>query len=160
MIVSDRDPKFTSAFWRHFFRKVEIKLTFSTTFHPQIDGQTERVNGILNQYLRNFVSLDKRDWADYVDFAGLVTIRPRTQQPRSCLSRWPMEWEPLQPADLTLERALSTLEFNQDGEDLAQSVSKSWRRPSCCWRRPKSTIKSKSMPEDMKLSMGWAKRCY
>ena len=56
-------------FWRHFFRKVGIKLTFSTTFHSQIDGQTERVNGVLDQYLRNFVSADQRDWADYVDLA-------------------------------------------------------------------------------------------
>lgn len=69
VIVSDRDPKFTSAFWRHFFRKVGTKLTFSTAFHPQTDGQTERVNGVLNQYLRNFVSADQRDWANYVGLA-------------------------------------------------------------------------------------------
>jgi hypothetical protein len=54
VVASDRDPKFTNAFWRHFFQKVGTKLTFSTAFHPQ----TERVNGILNQYLRNFVSAD------------------------------------------------------------------------------------------------------
>jgi hypothetical protein len=69
IIVSDQDPKFTSAFWRHFFRKVGTKLTFSTAFHPQTDGQTERVNEVLNQYLRNFVSADQRDWADYVGLA-------------------------------------------------------------------------------------------
>ena len=69
VIVLDRDPKFTSAFWKHFFRKVRTKLTFSTAFYPQTDGQTEWVNGVLNQYLRNFVSADQRDWTDYV---GLV----------------------------------------------------------------------------------------
>ena len=69
VIVSDRDPEFTSAFWRHFFRKVGTKLTFSTTFHLQIDGQTERVNGVLNQYLRNFVSAYQRDWVDNVGLA-------------------------------------------------------------------------------------------
>ena len=67
--MSDGDPKFTSAFWRHFFRKVGTKLTFSTAFHPQTDEQTERVNGVLNQYLRNFGSADQRDWADYVGLA-------------------------------------------------------------------------------------------
>ena len=39
MIVLDRDPKFTSLFRRHFFRKVETKLTFSMAFHSQKDGQ-------------------------------------------------------------------------------------------------------------------------
>lgn len=58
VIVSDRDPKFTSAFWRHFFRKVRTKLTFSMAFHPQTDRKTKRVNGVLNQYLKKFVNAD------------------------------------------------------------------------------------------------------
>jgi hypothetical protein len=46
-IMSDRDPKFTSNFWTFFMIGLETKLLFSTTYHPQIDGQTERVNQIL-----------------------------------------------------------------------------------------------------------------
>ena len=49
VIVLDSDPMFRSAFWRYFFGKVEIKLTFSTNFHPNTCDQTERVNGVLNQ---------------------------------------------------------------------------------------------------------------
>ena len=120
VIVSDRDPKFTSAFWRHFFRKVRTKLTFSTAFHPQTDGQTERVNGVLNQYLRNFVSADQRDCVDYV---GLVEFSYNAAT-YSVTKQLPFKVaygvEPLQPASLALEGAHSILEFNQDGEDLAQ----------------------------------------
>ena len=120
VIVSDRDPKFTSAFWRHFFRKVGTKLSFSTAFHPQTDGQTERVNGVLNQYLRNFVSADQRDWVDYVglaEFSYNAATHSATKQSPFMVA---YGVEPLQPADLALEGARSTLEFSQDGEDLAK----------------------------------------
>jgi hypothetical protein len=66
VIVSDRDPKFTNAFWVHFARKVGMKPKFSTAFFSQIVGKTKRVNGVLNQYSRNLVGMDQRDWANYV----------------------------------------------------------------------------------------------
>ena len=45
------------------------KLHFSTSFHPQTDGQTERVNALLEQYLRHFVSANQIDWAKLLDVA-------------------------------------------------------------------------------------------
>ena len=41
-IVSDRDPRFTAYFWKSFQKAMGTRLTLSTTFHPQIDGQSER----------------------------------------------------------------------------------------------------------------------
>ncbi|MGV8000504.1 hypothetical protein PJP08_29305, partial [Mycobacterium kansasii] len=46
-IVSDRDSRFTSQFWRSFQRAMGTDLQLSTAYHPQNDGQTERVNQIL-----------------------------------------------------------------------------------------------------------------
>jgi hypothetical protein len=43
-IMSDKDAKFTIRFWKHLFRKVGTKLSFSMTFLPQSDGQIHRVN--------------------------------------------------------------------------------------------------------------------
>jgi transposase InsO family protein len=51
-IVSDRDAKFLSQFWRTLWFKLGIKLLFSTTCHPQMDGQTEAVNHTLSTMLR------------------------------------------------------------------------------------------------------------
>jgi hypothetical protein len=61
-IISDCDPKFTSLFWKALFKKMGTKLAMSTAFHPQTDGQTERMNRTLEQMLRNYVNYKMDNW--------------------------------------------------------------------------------------------------
>lgn len=71
-IVSDRDAKFTSKFWREVHRLLGTRLLMSTAFHPQTDGVTERANRSINQILRGCVSPDQSDWVErlpMVEFA-------------------------------------------------------------------------------------------
>jgi len=71
-IVSDWDSKFLSHFWRTLWGKLGTKLLFSTTCHPQTDGQTEVVNRTLCQMLRCFISRNPRVWENllpHVEFA-------------------------------------------------------------------------------------------
>lgn len=53
-IVSDRDPRFTAAFWQAVFRQLGTRLRMSTSDHPQTDGQTERTNRVLEEILRAY----------------------------------------------------------------------------------------------------------
>ena len=56
VIISDRDVRFTSLFWKALFKSMGTKLAMSMAFHPEIDGQTERNNRTLEQILRNYVN--------------------------------------------------------------------------------------------------------
>ncbi|KAL5711777.1 hypothetical protein ACHQM5_014019 [Ranunculus cassubicifolius] len=62
-IVSDRGVVFLSTFWTKLFELVGSKLLYSTAYHPQSDGQTERVNQCVENFLRCLTSLTPTRWA-------------------------------------------------------------------------------------------------
>jgi hypothetical protein len=62
VIVSDRDPRFVSDFWKSLFSLLGTHLNISTAYHPQTDGQTERMNRQLEQVLRHFVNVHHTNW--------------------------------------------------------------------------------------------------
>ena len=69
VIISDRDPKFTGNFWKSLFKGLNTTLNFSTSFHPQKDGQTERVNQVLEDLLRMYVKDQPGKWKYYLHLA-------------------------------------------------------------------------------------------
>jgi len=100
-IVSDRDAKFLSYFWKTLWGKLGTKLMFSTTCHPQIDGQTEVVNRTLSSLLRAIIQKNLKNWEDclpHVEFAYNRSIHSTTN-----LSPFEVVYgfNPLTPMDLT-----------------------------------------------------------
>jgi hypothetical protein len=68
-MVSDRDPVFTSTFWRELMRMMGTKLHMASAFHPQSDGQTEAANCVIAMYLRCFTGDRPRHWLRWLPWA-------------------------------------------------------------------------------------------
>ena len=102
-VVSDRGPQFVAAFMKELYRLLGIEAATSTAYHPQTDGQTERVNQELEQYLLLFVRERQDDWYTLLplaEFSYNNHVHSSTQQTPFLLdtSRHPrMGFEPHQP---------------------------------------------------------------
>ena len=67
-IISDRDSRFLSTFWSSLWSFMDTKLTKSTAFHPQTDGQTEVVNRMIVHILRMYNSKHPRTWDESLPY--------------------------------------------------------------------------------------------
>jgi hypothetical protein len=68
-IVSDRGTQFVSAFWEQLSQRLGVKLKHSSSFHPETDGQTERINAAVEQFLRAFMNFSQDDWVKWLPIA-------------------------------------------------------------------------------------------
>ena len=68
-IISDRDPRFTGHFWTELFRILGTRLSFSTAYHPQTDGQSEVTIRTLENFLRPYVEDHPKAWRKYLKHA-------------------------------------------------------------------------------------------
>ena len=60
-IISDRGPQFITTVWKSFYKRLGISAKLSTAFHPETDGQTERVNQAVETHLRTYYSYMQDD---------------------------------------------------------------------------------------------------
>ncbi|USP73296.1 Reverse Transcriptase [Curvularia clavata] len=70
--ITDRDKLFTSKYWSTFLAKLGVKKKLSTSFHPETDGQTERTNQTLEQYLRFYANKLQDNWVELLPTAQLA----------------------------------------------------------------------------------------
>ena len=63
-LISDRDVKFTSAFWKELYKRVGTKLSFGYSYHQRFDGQTEVMNRVIKEILRCYIDLGQTNWVE------------------------------------------------------------------------------------------------
>jgi len=81
-VTSDRGATFTSQFTQAIFKALQIEQNLSTAFHQRTDGQTERVNSVLEQYLRCYVDYQQTNWSNLLpiaEFAYNNTVHSSTK---------------------------------------------------------------------------------
>jgi len=120
-IVSDRDSKFLSHFWRTLWGKLGTKLLFSTTCHPQSDGQTEVVNKTLGQMLRYMIVQNIREWEELLPHIEFVYNRVVHSTTYHSPAEVVYGFNPLNPLDL-LPLPSHKAWICQDGETKANYI--------------------------------------
>jgi hypothetical protein len=68
-VISDRGPQFISGFMKELYKLLGVEGNPSMAYHPQMDGQTKRVNREVEKYLRMFTNHQQDDWADWLPLA-------------------------------------------------------------------------------------------
>jgi hypothetical protein len=98
-IVSNREPQFVTKFWQSFHKLMGTTLSYSTAFHPQTDGQTERVNQVLEDMLRACALTYGTDWESSLPLTALIgraAYRLRGSLTTTAFKQV-SEWHPLRP---------------------------------------------------------------
>jgi hypothetical protein len=121
-IVSDCDTKFLSHFWRTLWAKLGTKLLFSTTCHPQTDGQTEVVNWTLSTMLRAVLKKNIKMWEECLPHVELAYNRSLHSTTKMC----PFEivYSLLPPAPIDLMPLPSSEKLNFDAKQCAELMLK------------------------------------
>jgi hypothetical protein len=133
-IISDRGTQFTSTFWTELWKILGTQLNISTAYHPQTDGQTERVNQSMEAMLRHYVQWNEPDWAKHlslIEFAYNSSIHTATGYSPFRLTYGE---EPLAPVDVlfvnsdspTANEVLTRLtgELQQARDNIQQSIQR------------------------------------
>ncbi|KAL0180441.1 hypothetical protein M9458_025883, partial [Cirrhinus mrigala] len=72
--VSDRGPQFTSRVWQAFCKQLDISVSLTSGYHPQSNGQVERLNQEIGRYLRTYCNREQDKWSDFLPWAEYAQI--------------------------------------------------------------------------------------
>ena len=103
--VSDRDPKFTSAFFVEWCKVLGVVQKMSSAYHPQTDGQTERTNRTVEQLLRFYILPDQSNWDEALPMAAFAINRAYNQATKATPFEVVLGYNPASP----FERLLSLI---------------------------------------------------
>ena len=148
-IVSDRDVKFTGSFWTSFCEQVGIKLKMSTAYHPQTDGQTERMNRVIVDMIRHYISPTHDDWDEHLTAVEFAINNAYQQSIGTTPFRLTYGQNPLTPVSLRIPKV-----ENPQALNVTQSLQERLQQAKQCLeaaqQRQKAYADSGRRPEEFK----------
>ncbi|CAH9148831.1 unnamed protein product [Cuscuta epithymum] len=124
-IISDRDSRFTGRFWTALFKILGSDLKFSTANHPQTDGQTERMNALLEEYLRHYVTASQKNWLELLDVAQFCYNLHQTSTTGMTPFELALGFQPLAPHQVIARvggQCPAAVRFARDKQELIEEA--------------------------------------
>jgi hypothetical protein len=155
-IISDRGPQFISKFWQHLLEMLKISCKLSSSYHPQSDGQTERTNQTLEQYLRCFINYQQDDWVDFLHFAEFAynnSVHSSTGYTPFFANigyhpRWTMMAHPENSKNPAVEDRLRQL------QDVHVALSQHLQNAQATYKKAADRHRLDSSPKELKFRIG------
>ncbi len=148
--VSDRDPRFTGKFWQAFCQTLGIDKRMSTAFHPQTDGQTERVNRILVEMLRNYVDPTEDDWDEHLTAAEFATNNAYQESIKTSPFMLNYGQNPLTPTSLRI-RTIRNPEAMALTENLQERLARAKKFLEAAQQRQRATVDKGRRPQEFNV---------
>ncbi|CCO34493.1 Retrotransposable element Tf2 155 kDa protein type 3 [Rhizoctonia solani AG-1 IB] len=142
--ISDRGTVFNNKFLRALYQRLGIDPHFSLAYHPQSNGQTERLNPTLEHFLRAYASVNQNDWVKWLPMAQFAY----NNAVHSATGKSPFKalygWEPtLTPSNIPVNVP--------EAEDLANTMEKQWQEIASALRQSKDRM-TQGKPTEIPLS--------
>lgn len=102
-MIHDRGTQFTSVFWKELFSLCQVDQRVSSAYHPESDGQTERVNRVLEDYLRHYIDEHQDNWVQYLPFAEFAYNNSVHESTQTTPFRLNYGYDPLTPSSFLSE---------------------------------------------------------
>jgi RNase H-like domain found in reverse transcriptase/Reverse transcriptase (RNA-dependent DNA polymerase)/Integrase zinc binding domain/Chromo (CHRromatin Organisation MOdifier) domain/Integrase core domain/Aspartyl protease/Eukaryotic translation initiation factor 3 subunit G len=157
-IVVDRDPRWRSSFWQSWCQQLNIRVGMSTAFHPQTDGQTERMNRTLEEVLRHYINPSHTSWETLLPWAEFAVNSAFQESIKTTPFLLNYGWQPSSPFELGLRalKAAAPQPPHPDAAALAASAKERIAEARRCLQaaqdRQKRYADTKRAP--LKISVG------
>lgn len=138
-IVSDRDPKFAAELWREFWALLGTKLSMSSAHHPETDGQTERINRVLEEMLRHYLGPGMDDWDKHLPMIEFAYNNAWNEATQCSPFQLCTGMQPLTPGSASLQQQHKV----PAARDMAAHIQAGLHRAKECLQRAKDRTKSR-----------------
>ncbi|KAF8751696.1 reverse transcriptase [Rhizoctonia solani] len=143
--ISDRGRIFNNKFLKALYKRLGIDPHFSLAYHPQSNGQTERVNPTVEHFLRAYSGINQKDWVKWLPMANLRTITQYTVYRKSPFKAL-HGWEPSLTPQRTYQRPKA--------DDIASQMEAQWREIEAALRQSKTRMVAGEMGEPLNFEIG------